>query len=111
MGTSGRCYDCAVLGIECILVVDPEMGCRRNPIIVPGHRALAAYHAGWSYGAFPSYQHLYYGLPWLEMVAMVPSNLVSCTLKGSLYVLALFLRKLRATASPSNREVSVSLLQ
>ena len=48
---------------------------------------------------------------WLEMVAVVPSNLVKVTVNGSLYVFARSLRKLSATASPSSREVSVSLRQ
>jgi len=48
---------------------------------------------------------------WLEMVAVVPSNLVISIVNGSLYVLALSLRKLSATASPSSKEVSVSLRQ
>jgi hypothetical protein len=47
----------------------------------------------------------------LEMVAVVPSNLVNLTVNGSLYVFALSLRKLSATASPSSKEVSVSLRQ
>jgi hypothetical protein len=48
---------------------------------------------------------------WLEMVAVVPSNLVKLTVNGSLYVFALFLRKLSATASPSSKAVSLSLRQ
>jgi len=48
---------------------------------------------------------------WLEMVAVVPSNLVKLTVNGSLYVWALSLRKLSATASPSTKDVSVSLRQ
>jgi len=45
------------------------------------------------------------------MVAAVPSNLVNWTVNGSLYVFALSLRKLSATASPSSKEVSLSLRQ
>ena len=48
---------------------------------------------------------------WLEMVAVVPSNLVKLTVNGSLYVFALSPRKLSATASPSSKEVSLSLRQ
>jgi len=55
--------------------------------------------------------HPSYGLPWLEIVAVAPLNLVRWTVNGSLQVRALSLRKLSATASPSNKEVSVSLRQ
>src|SRR6516164_7093178 len=48
---------------------------------------------------------------WFEMVAVVPSNLFNVTVNGSLYVFALSLRKLSATASPSSKEVSLSLRQ
>jgi len=48
---------------------------------------------------------------WLEIVAVVPSNLVKVTVNGSLYASAPSLRKLSATASPSSKEVSLSLRQ
>lgn len=47
----------------------------------------------------------------MEIVAVVPSNLVRLTVNGSLQHRPLSLSMLRATASPSNKEVSVSLRQ
>ena len=43
VGSPHAATDSVGLGIQCILVIDPEAGCRRDPnYIVHGHRALAA---------------------------------------------------------------------